>query len=62
MENITLPGVFTGMPEAKRKIILADEPTSNLDEANAKNSSWDFGLYHYYSYANDVIRMYCGQP
>ncbi len=78
LENITLPGVFAGMPEAERKqraeqlaemlgitenlnflpkevsggqaeraciaralllspkIILADEPTSNLDEANAK--------------------------
>lgn len=78
LENITLPGVFAGVPEAERaaraeqlaetlgitenlrflpqavsggqaeraciaralllnpKIILADEPTSNLDEANAK--------------------------
>lgn len=78
LENITLPGVFAGMPEAERKtraeqlaqmlgisdnlkylpkevsggqaeraciaralllspkIILADEPTSNLDEDNAK--------------------------
>jgi len=78
LENITLPGVFAGMPEAERKeragqlaemlgisenlkflpkevsggqaeraciaralllnpkIILADEPTSNLDEANAE--------------------------
>jgi len=78
LENITLPGVFAGMPERERevragelaqmlgitenlnflpkevsggqaeraciaralllnpKIILADEPTSNLDEANAK--------------------------
>ena len=68
LENITLPGVFAGMPEAEMlgitenlnflpkevsggqaeraciaralllspKIILADEPTSNLDEANAK--------------------------